>query len=362
MVQIPSALHFRRRLSDDRALRGTEDHAMAGDSSPTWIYNQTVKMFAAGAAPAFEDAAELEAHWGRAWGVDNDVGRMRAVLVHRPGPEMDVIDPTKRIESIGSYGDVEAGWYFQSDSLPKISEMQAQHDALVAALRAEGVEVYEVEGVSGGRLKSCYTRDPLIMVKGGAIVCRMGARIRRGEELAITRTLARIGIPILRTLSGLALMEGGSFAWINSRTAVIGCGVRVNREGAAQIGEVLQRQGVELIVIDLVGYDIHIDGSFLMVDRDLALIDPTGLPYSFLERLKALGLRTIEIEPADNKWIVNSLAVAPSKLIMPEGGSNRTLDALAQQGVTWTTLPYGKMQLNGGGIHCSTMPLIRDPV
>ena len=204
---------------------------MPGDSSPTWIYNQTVKMFAAGASPAFEDTGELEAHWGRAWGVDNDVGRMRAVLVHRPGPEMDVIDPTKRIESIGSYGDVEAGWYFQSDSLPKISEMQAQHDALVAALRAEGVEVYEVEGVTGGRLKSCYTRDPLIMVKGGAIVCRMGARIRRGEELAITRTLARIGIPILRTLSGLALMEGGSFAWINSRTAVIGCGVRVNRRG-----------------------------------------------------------------------------------------------------------------------------------
>jgi arginine deiminase len=24
------------------------------------------------------------------------------------------------------------------------------------------------------------------------------------------------------------------------------------------------------------------------------------------------------------------------------------------------TLPYGKMQLNGGGIHCSTMPLIRE--
>ena len=47
---------------------------------------------------------------------------------------------------------------------------------------------------------------------------------------------------------------------------------------------------------------------------------------------------------------------------MPEGGSNRTLDALAQHGITWTTLPYGKMQLNGGGIHCSTMPLIRDPV
>src|SRR5262249_45531365 len=246
--------------------------------------------------------------------------------------------------------------------VPPMPEMQAQHDALVAALRAEGVEVYEVEGVSGGRLKSCYTRDPLIMVKGGAIVCRMGARIRRGEELAITRTLARIGVPILRTLSGEALMEGGSFAWINSNTCVIGCGIRVNREGAAQVGEVLKRQGVELIVLDLVGYELHIDGAFQMIDKDLAIVDPTGLPYSFLQQLKALGVRTVEIEPADDRWIINSLAVAPGKIIMPEGASNRTLDALAKHGVTWKTIPYAKMQLNGGGIHCSTTPLIRDPV
>ena len=54
--------------------------------------------------------------------------------------------------------------------------------------------------------------------------------------------------------------------------------MRVNCEGAAQIGEVLQRQGVELIVIDLVGYDIHIDGSFLMVDRILPSSTRRGCP------------------------------------------------------------------------------------
>lgn len=238
--------------------------------------------------------------------------------------------------------------------------MQTQHDAFVAALKAEGVEVFFVEGVGDGRLKSVYTRDPFIMVKGGAIVCRMGARIRRGEELAITRTLAKIGVPILRTLSGSAVMEGGSFAWINPKTAVIGCGIRVNREGAAQVGEVLKRQGVELLVIDLVGYDIHIDGSFNMIDRDLALVDPTGLPFSFLEKLKELGVRTIEIEPTDDKWIVNCLCVSPGKLIMPKGATNRTLDQLAKAGVSWVTLPYEKVQANGGGLHCSTTPLIRD--
>ena len=185
---------------------------MTSSSDPGWIYNQTVKMFATPGDPPFEDTAELTAHWGRVWGVNNDVGRIRSDLVLRPGVAMAVVDPSKRIESIGSFGDLDADWYFQSDRVPPVASMQAQHDALTAALLAAGVEVHHVDRVSQGRLKSCYTRDPLITVNGGAIICRMGTRVRRGEELAIARTLARLGVPILRTLSGTAVMEGGSFA------------------------------------------------------------------------------------------------------------------------------------------------------
>ncbi|MFT3670751.1 dimethylarginine dimethylaminohydrolase family protein [Aestuariivirga sp.] len=335
---------------------------MTSESNPHWIYNQTIKMFAADASPPFEAETELSRTWGKVWGIDNDVGQVRSILVHRPGPEMQIVDSKKRIAEIGSFGDVEKGWYFQSDTPPDIPAMQSQHDAMVKAFEAAGIEVYHVEGVDNTRLKSCYTRDPLIMVKGGAIVCRMGARIRRGEELAITRTLAKIGIPILRTISGTGIMEGGSFAWLNSKTCAIGVGVRVNRDGAEQVGEVLKRQGVELLIVDLPGYDIHLDVSFLMIDKDLALINPFGLPYSFLEELKARGIRTIEIDPADDSWIVNSLAIAPGKMVMPAGATNRTLDRLAQHGVSWVTVPYAAMHKNGGGIHCSTTPLRRDSV
>lgn len=333
---------------------------MSGSPSPHWVYNETIRLFSAGAEPSFEDPAEQTAVWGRNWGVNNDTGTLRAVLVHRPGPEMDVIDPAKRLGDVGSFGDPETGWYIQSHRTPDIETMQSQHDGLVATLQAEGVEVHSVEDVGGGRLKSCYTRDPFVMVQGGAIVGRMGARIRRGEERAISLTLARLGVPILRTLSGTALFEGGSFAWLDPQTAVLGLSVRVNAEAARQIGEVLATQGVELIAIDLPGYDIHIDGAFLMVAPGLALIDPMRLPFTFLETLKARGIRTVEIGPADSSWIVNSLAVAPGRLIMPEGATNQTLDTLAGAGVTWVTIPYEEMQLNGGGIHCSTMPLVRD--
>lgn len=326
------------------------------------VYGATIKLFGSQPEPAFEDSRRLEALWGRNWGCDNDVGQIRAVLMHRPGNEFDVIDPTKRIEETGSFGDLEAGWYWQSETIPPLAEMQAQHDALADALRAEGVEVVYLEGVGDGRFKSVYTRDSSFAVKGGAVVTRLAPRMRHGEELAVTRTLAKLGMPILRTVHGTGMIEGGSFAWLNSRTAVVGRGIRVNDEGIAQVAEVLKCQGVELIVVDLQGYDIHIDGHFLMVDVDLALVSPPGLPFSFLERLKDLGIRTVEMTPEDNGWIVNGLAVCPGRVLMPEGTSDRTRDTLDGHGVEIITLPYDKVQLNGGGIHCSTCPLIRDPV
>lgn len=335
---------------------------MAEDSHSHYSYNQAIKMFTADPASRFEDADQLTQYWGGVWGIDTDVGQIRSVLVHRPGPEMNLVDPTKRIPEIDAFGDRTRNWYFQSASLPDVALMQSQHDAMVAAMQAAGVTVHQVDDPGAGRLKRCYTRDPLIMVKGGAIIGRMGSLVRRGEERAIARTLLNLGIPILRTITGTGTMEGGSFAWINAKTCAIGVGVRVNREGADQVGEVLRRQGVELLVVELPGYDLHLDFSFVMIDRDRALVNPMGLPYRFMQDLKSRGVTLIEIEPADNPMIINSLALAPGKLLMPEGAGNRTLDALARHGVTWTTIPFAAMHQNGGGIHCATTPLRRDGV
>ena len=326
------------------------------------IYDLTIKMFGPEAEPEFESPSELKSSWGREWGCDNDVGQLRSVLMHRPGSEFDIIDRSKRIESIGSYGDVEAGWYFQSDTIPELSDMQAQHDRLVETLRADGVEVIRLEGVFGHRFKSCYTRDSSFAIKGGAVVGRLAPRMRRGEELPVTQTLAGLGMPILRTVHGTGLMEGGSFAWINSRNAVVGRSIRVNDEGISQVADVLKRQGVELIAVDLSGYSIHIDGSFLMIDVDLALIDATGLPYSFIQRLKELKIRTIELTPEDNGWIINGLAVHPGRIIVPPGVSERTREELERNKIELIEVPYHEMHHNGGGIHCSTCPLIRDSV
>ena len=115
-------------------------------------------------------------------------------------------------------------------------------------------------------------------------------------------------------------------------------------------------------MVDLCGYSIHIDGSFLMVDADLALVDAAGLPYRFLQQLEELKVRTIEISPQDNPWIVNGLALRPGRLLAPPGISPRTRDELDKAKVKVVELPYDHMHHNGGGIHCSTCPLVRDSV
>jgi N-dimethylarginine dimethylaminohydrolase len=328
------------------------------------VYQKTIQLFGSSPDPAFEDPSRLTKDWGQAWGVDNDVGRIRSILVHRPGPELDMVDPAKRIEEIGSYGDLEKGWYWQSDTVPDMDKLRAQHDSMVEVFRREGIEVHYLDGQgqTDGMLKAVYTRHSALMVKGGAIVCRMAPRIRQGEEMVVTRTLAKLGVPILRTIHSTGMLEGGSFAWINPKTAVVGRSIRINNEAIEQLDDVLKRQGVELLVVDLNGYTIHIDGSFVMVDKDLALVDATQLPYWFLEKLRELGVDTVEITPQDNPWIINGLAIAPGRYLMGNGASNRTLDLLQRKGVEVIPLDFDLVQLNGGGIHCSTMPLIRDSV
>jgi len=219
-----------------------------------------------------------------------------------------------------------------------------------------------LDSIEPDGIKSVYTRDSSFAIKGGAIVTRLARKIRRGEEAHVTKTLANLGMPILRTLNGTAMAEGGSFAWLNSKTAVIGRSICVNEEGSRQIEEVLNAQGAELLRVDLTGYSIHIDGALTMIDVDVAIVDPNQLPYWFLMKLKELGIKTVEVSPQDSGWIINCLAVRPGRIVMPRGISNRTMDKLADLNIDVIEIDYDKVHHNGGGIHCSTCPLVRDSV
>lgn len=312
--------------------------------------------------PALESAEMLERVWGRRWGVNSDVGRMRVVLVSRPGREWDVMmSGGEYVEAAQAWIGPEKMWYWADRNRPSLELAQAQHDSLVAILESEGVEVVHLQEPLTYLTKSVFTRDPAIITKGGAIICRFGIDYRRGEELPLTRTLAKLGMPILHTVHGTGLMEGGSFAWLNPQTAVVSIGHRSEMEGARQLGEVLKTQEVELLLTDSLGHGLHIDGAFVMVDVDLALAFSFELPWRFLEALKALGIRIVEADLRDGPFGVNCLAVRPGRVIMA-AHAERTADRLDALGVEVIPVDYGEIHKSGGGVHCSTLPLMRDDV
>jgi len=323
-------------------------------------YNMLIERFASEPEPGFETEAEQRFVWGRAWGCNSDVGRLRLVLMHRPGEEMRVVDTLPHIPELNAFGDPSTGAYWRGTVRPTLDEQQVQHDALATALREEGVEVVYLKRAAAGRHKSIYTRDSCIAIQGGAVVTRMGPRIRRGEEAPVTETLGALGMPILRTIHGNGLMEGGSFAFIRPDVAVVGVSSRVNEEGARQLEQVLAVQGTRLVRVQIPGFRLHIDGAFVMIHHDVAIVNPSTLPFVFMEELKRLGIRLITLNHEDPSWAVNCLAVAPGRVLMSDQVSARTQDALDKAGIGIRLVAYDKVGLGGGGIHCSTSPLVRD--
>ena len=328
-------------------------------------YHEVLKRIPPRPTPIFEDPEMQVRVWGRRWGAYNDVGTLKMVLMHRPGPELGIMTPAHYDPEIEALIDHGEQWYWRRDTPPDVLKMQQEHDHLVATLQAEGVEVVYVDG-SPRDPKAMYTRDNGIAVRGGMIIGRMGpvgerpGTGRRGEEAYVTRKLAELGMPILRTIHGSGLFEGGSFAFLDELTAVIGLSFRQNDAAARQIEEVLAVQGLRLIRVPLTGYSLHLDGAFVMIDKDLALVHMPRLPYWFLDLLHERDIRYIEVHYADNPGVVNCLAVRPGKVLLAINNGDATAERLTKAGVEVIPIDYAECQLNGGGIHCSTLPLIRE--
>ena len=216
------------------------------------------------------------------------------------------------------------------------------------------------EELSAPLFNGVFTRDPLITVRGGAIIGRLAPRQRRGEEASILRALASVGMPVLRTIAGSGTLEGGSFVKIRPDVAALGLSTRCNEEGAEQLEEVLRRLGIELIRVPLSGFSIHLDGHMVMLDHDTALVDGAGLPYWFISRLHAMGIQLLWRHP-DEHWAVNCIVVHPGRVIMSDS-SPFTRQLLQDHGIEVISIPYDEVQKFSGGVHCSTMELIREPV
>ena len=294
---------------------------------------------------------DLEWAWGGRWGVNTEVGRLRKLLLHRPGREMLAVkEPYEE-------------WRF--DHKPDLKEMQRDYEVLKEAFEKEGAEVIErlpEEGANPRLVKSIYTRDPSFAVPGGVVVGRMYDRLRRGEEKYTMQTLAAIGCPVLRVVNGVGTAEGGSVMWLDPKHLAIGLSWRVNEEGAGQVAEVVWSIDPEIEVDVEPIFHGHIDGFICMVDVKTAVVQREGLAYTMYEWLKEeVDLNIIE---RPRGVYVAAVAVRPGRVICASGpGKEEGIKLLERNDidVVPVDIPSLVSPRNSGSIHCLTMPILRDP-
>jgi N-dimethylarginine dimethylaminohydrolase len=308
--------------------------------------------------PPFLDAQELQSTWGGQWGPSDEIGRLRAVLVRKPDDELRAIHTDAYQPAVDALVDPGRQWYWTGKEAPDLARVSAQHDRLVEVLESQDVTVHRLPPLTPMRTKSVYVRDPLVTVRGGAIIGRLAPRMRRGEEAVMTREVAALGVPILATMVGSATFEGGSFVKLRPGLAAFGTSVRCNEAAAGQLREILARIDWELIVVPLPGFVVHLDIHFAMVDRNRALVNALGLPYTFLDELRSLGIECIWSHP-DEPWAQNLLTLEPGR-VLASTSAPRTAQILRDHGIEVLTVPYDEIEKNGGGVHCSTMELLRD--
>ena len=182
-------------------------------------------------------------------GSDSEVGRLRTVMLHRPGPELKRLTPRNNDKLL-------------FDGIPWVDRAQDEHDAFAEALRTRGVEVLYVAELLAETLQVEQARADAI--QAAAEDPRLGETLRRRvvdhltglhpQDLALA-LMAGLAHEELRTGRGLAydLMDRHDFVieplpnllftrdssvWIRDRVAVTSLAMPARIRETALIGTI----------------------------------------------------------------------------------------------------------------------------
>lgn len=218
---------------------------------------------------------------------------------------------------------------------------QAQHREYCQALAAAGLAVERLP--ADERFPdSCFMQDPAVVIDGVAVVGRMGAESRRGEETAVAGLLAA-RFPTHR-LAAPATLEGGDVLVLPDRV-IVGLSGRTNRAGIDQLAAALHEHGVDRPVHAAPVHDfLHLLTTLTPVGPDaLLVVEGVKVP----PELSHLAVLTV---PAEESYAANVLAIG-HRVVMP-AGYPRTAALLAAHGCEVLPVPMTEFAKANGGVTC----------
>ena len=328
---------------------------------------------------SFEE--EMPKYWGKKWKANTTIGKLRTVLLHRPGKEfLSVGKPTPWPPHSSDLGAWRMSWKPES-----LDELTRDYERLAKAYRDEGVEVIERKPDPYDppyTVKSIYTDDVCHPAVYGFVILRMYDQIRKGEELPTYQTLAEHGIPVVGMITNCGMAEGGNIGWHDEKHVLMAVHYprlntsdpnvwRANDSGHNQYASVIHSQDPEVDVRILSGWGPRPQLThYCMVDRHTSVADPKWFDSYLVDWLKT-EMNWQFIVPPDELCRVDQgmkvgpetgVVLEPGKIIVPSGEPKATkwLESVGID-VIELDIPSLVWPRNSGSIHCATGSLRRDP-
>lgn len=310
---------------------------------------------------------EYDLTYGKKWGASG-IGRIREMAVVRPSEQdLHVFEKQDPI-------------FMRRPVQADLKKWQAEHDGMVAALRSEGVTVHHIEypvPAIGplGPIRGLWAGREAFIAWGGALVTRYGCwnPMNKGRERVLTEWLVKQGCPVLLTVIGTGVAETGTFHPFADDAIVVGRGLAYNADGIAQVRPVLERVGVTTIVeaftpgwVETYKFPVrgsyHPDGFFGVLDLGKILVYPGSCDYEFIRWFRDRKFEIVEVDIDEQKDMLpaNVLTLRPGRVMM-NAEAKETIKKVKRAGVEVVEVPYFQNFCMGGGLHCATMDLVRDP-
>lgn len=306
------------------------------------------------------------------YGVTNAYGDLKRVLVHRPGPELSLVTDKTLAE-------------FNFSRPVDRERFLSDYDTMLGMFQAHGVETLllsevlkeddDAVGYMARRPNMTYTRDLATVFSRGAVLMSPQLKGRWGDQEMMARAFERLGIPILGAVEPPGYLEGGGVTMLGDDTAVASLCDRANETGTRMLRDLVLGKDVKYFLeVPLPFGHIHIDGIFMVLDRELALIYPESLRVfpcrlyedgkpgvrhvMFEEFLKKKGIRTIAITFSERKaGHLNLVVTKRSEIAVGFASATRIASELARHGWHLATFPAEELFLGNGGAHCMTCPV-----
>lgn len=313
--------------------------------------------------------------WGREFGA-NGIGKLREVA-------LTAITPAERFalyDEDPEYFPKTALSYDQLD----ISLMADQSAQYQAAMEAVGVKVHRIEFPGTpvgayGPLRSTWATNELFILRGGSVTEKLALSpfgFGRTEYLSLW-AMQHLGIPPILAIMGKGVLEAGPSFWLAEDVFVTGRGIAYNDEGLRQFLPVvrmssgLSEDEFTALTIDFpgpryfdpdTGISHHPDMVLGALDVGKVIAYPSGLDFRTWEYLRKNGYQIVEVERDEQIHYApsNVMLLEPGVVIMHAEAVN-AIAAVRKIGVEVIPVPYSEFLRAGGGLHCSTMRIWREP-